>query len=106
MYVKSTIAMLLSLLVVGQPCVAAPEMVTRAQTPFTPIALTTTPQIDGIYQHLLTHHWVPRTGLFLSFVDSTDKKLSQQASTYDQAATGLLAIRFGDLDRARGLLRF
>jgi hypothetical protein len=35
-----------------------------------------------------------------------DQKLSQQASTYEQAAMGLLALRFGDQERADGLFQF
>ncbi len=58
---------------------------------------------ESIYQHILENHWVPKTGLFLSFPDSTDRKLSQQASLYEQGAMGLLALRFGDVERAQQL---
>ena len=51
-------------------------------------------------------HWTPKTGLFRSFPDSSDLKLTQQASTYEQAALGLLCIRFGDWDRAEQLFHF
>src|ERR1700733_3091043 len=61
---------------------------------------------EAIYRHLVEVHWTPKTGLFRSFPDSGDRKLSQQASTYEQGAMGLLAIRFGDMDRARQLLQF
>src|SRR5579864_6432294 len=61
---------------------------------------------EAIYRRLVEVHWTPRTGLFRSFPDSSDLKLSQQASTYEQAAMGLLAIRFGDMDRARQLFDF
>jgi hypothetical protein len=61
---------------------------------------------QAIYANLLQTHWVPRTGLFLSFPDSLDRKLSQQASVYEQAAVGLLALRVGDTARAQGLAKF
>jgi hypothetical protein len=61
---------------------------------------------ETIYRHLVEYYWTPRTGLFRSFPDSSDLKLAQQASTYEQAAMGMLAIRFGDLDRARQLFEF
>jgi tetratricopeptide (TPR) repeat protein len=61
---------------------------------------------EAIYRRLVENHWTPRTGLFRSFPDSVDLKLSQQASTYEQAAMGLLAIQFGDHDRADQLFRF
>ncbi len=61
---------------------------------------------EAIYRHLVKVHWTPKTGLFRSFPDSSDLKLSQQASTYEQAAMGLLAIRFGDRDRAQQLFQF
>src|SRR5258706_1007747 len=70
------------------------------------LPLTTAEHAEAIYRHLIEWHWTPRTGLFRSFPDSSDLKLSQQASTYEQAAMGLLAIRFGDVDRARQLLDF
>ena len=63
-------------------------------------------QAEAIYRGLVEVHWTPRTGLFRSFPDSIDLKLSQQASTYEQAAMGLLAIRFGDLERAASLFLF
>jgi tetratricopeptide (TPR) repeat protein len=59
-----------------------------------------------IYRHLVEMHWVPKTGLFLSFPDSLDRKLSQQASVYEQGAVGLLAVRLGDFERARGIFDF
>jgi len=61
---------------------------------------------EAIYRHLVELHWTPKTGLFRSFPDTGDIKLSQQAATYEQAAMGLLAIRFGDLERARQLFEF
>lgn len=61
---------------------------------------------ESIYRRLVEAHWTPRTGLFRSFPDTHDLKLAQQASTYEQASMGLLAIRFGDLERARTLLEF
>lgn len=61
---------------------------------------------EAIYRHLVEFHWTPNTGLFRSFPDSNDRKLSQQASTYEQAAMGLLCIRFGDLERADKLFHF
>src|SRR5882672_258715 len=61
---------------------------------------------EAIYRHLVEVHWTPRTGLFRSFPDSNDLKLSQQASTYEQAAMGLLCIRFGDQERADQLFQF
>lgn len=63
-------------------------------------------QAESIYRRLIEEHWSPRTGLFRSFPNSLDAKLSQQASTYEQGAMGLLAIRFGDYDRAEKLLTF
>jgi hypothetical protein len=63
-------------------------------------------RVEAIYANLVNYHWVPQTGLFLSFVGTSDPKLAQQASTYDQAAVGLLAIRLGDLKRAKGISEF
>lgn len=68
--------------------------------------LITGDHAEAIYKHLLENHWVEQTGLFLSFPDSNDRKLSQQASLYEQGAVGLLAIRFGDIDRAKTLYHF
>ncbi len=68
--------------------------------------LMTPDHARAIYKQLVEHHWVPRTGLFMSFPDSNDRKLSQQASTYEQGAMGLLAIRMNDVDRARAIFRF
>jgi hypothetical protein len=69
-------------------------------------ALIQPAQAEAIYRQLVEAHWTPRTGLFRSFPDTSDLKLSQQSSTYEQAAMGLLAIRFGDLERAQSLLDF
>lgn len=71
-----------------------------------PVALIQPSQAESIYRHLLELHWTPETGLFRSFPDSTDQKLSQQASTYEQAAIGLLSLRFGDMERADPLYQF
>ncbi len=68
--------------------------------------LITPDHAQAIYRQLVEFHYTPQTGLFRSFPDSTDLKLSQQASTYEQAAMGLLAIRFGDKERAEGLYQF
>ena len=66
-----------------------------------------TPQhAQAIYRRLVEAHWTPKTGLFRSFPDSADLKLSQQASTYEQAAMGLLAIHFGDQERVSQLFHF
>ncbi len=70
------------------------------------VTLISDDHVQTIYRHLVQNHYVPETGLFLSFPDSGDLKLSQQASLYDQGAVGLLAIRLQDYDRARGILRF
>ncbi len=69
-------------------------------------ALISPEHVTAIYQNLVQNHWVPDTGLFLSFPDSLDKKLSQQASVYEQSVVGLLLLRLGDTDRARGIFRF
>jgi len=69
-------------------------------------SLITGDHAEAIYKHLLENHWVEQTGLFLSFPDSGDRKLSQQASLYEQGAVGLLAIRFGDINRAKALFQF
>jgi hypothetical protein len=68
--------------------------------------LITAPQAEAIYKRLVTEHWVPKTGLFISFLGTQDRKLSQQASTYEQAAAGLLALRVGDRPRADALFEF
>jgi tetratricopeptide (TPR) repeat protein len=68
--------------------------------------LITPAHAEAIYRRLVEFHWTPKTGLFRGFPDSSDLKLSQQASTYDQAAMGILALRFGDLEHARPLLQF
>jgi hypothetical protein len=63
-------------------------------------------QMENIYRHLVEKHWAPKTGLFISFLDTQDRKLSQQASTYEQATIGMLAVRLGDIERARGIFDF
>src|SRR6188472_3291072 len=63
-------------------------------------------QAEAIYHNLVKRHWVPQTGLFVSFAETQDRKLVQQAFTYDQAVVGILAVRMGDLERARSLFRF
>jgi hypothetical protein len=78
----------------------------RVQQSVNPPALITAEHARAIYQHLVEGHWVPQTGLFISYLNSGDRKLSQQASTYDQAAVGLLALRLGDLKRAEGIFHF
>jgi len=70
------------------------------------VSLITPEHTRAIYKQLVDNNWVPRTGLFMSFPDSNDRKLSQQASTYEQGAMGLLALRMNDLDRARTIFRF
>jgi len=70
------------------------------------VPLITADHAQAIYRHLVEAHWVPQTGLFESFPDSQDRKVSQQASLYEQGAMGLLAIRMGDFDRARGIFQF
>lgn len=72
----------------------------------TPIQLITPTHAQSIYRHLLEHHWVSKTGLFLAFPDSADRKIAQQASTYEQAAMGLLALQVGDVDRAKAIVSF
>jgi len=59
-----------------------------------------------IYQDLLQNHRVKNTGLFLSFPETRDHKLSQQASTYDQGTVGLLALKMGDDETVESLLKF
>src|SRR5438046_1120464 len=62
--------------------------------------LITSAHVRTIYRQLVENHWVPDTGLFLSFLGTQDNKLVQQASTYEQAAVGLIAVRLGDIPRA------
>jgi len=69
-------------------------------------SLLTAVRGQAIYRHLLEHHWIPDTGLFASFPDSQDARLAQQASTYEQAAMGLLALQIQDRNRAETLLQF
>lgn len=69
-------------------------------------SLITQEHLQAIYNHLLETHWVPQTGLFASFPDSLDAKISQQASIYDQGVMGLLAVCVGDTNRARQILQF
>lgn len=61
---------------------------------------------NAIYKRLLERHWIANTGLFVSFPDSLDVKLAQQASTYEQAAMGLLALELKDTERTQALLEF
>lgn len=70
------------------------------------VKLLTQDHAELLYRQLLERHWIPETGLFLSFPDSSDRKIAQQASTYDQAAMGLLAIQVGDTERAKTLFQF
>jgi hypothetical protein len=62
--------------------------------------------VQAIYQHLVDSHWVPETGLFISFLGTEDNKLAQQSSTYEQAAVGILAVRLGDVARAQRIFLF
>ncbi len=68
--------------------------------------LITADHTQTIYKHLIEKHWVPETGLFISFLGTQDQKLSQQSSTYEQAVIGLLALRMGDVERAQGIFKF
>jgi len=61
---------------------------------------------QSVYKRLIEQHWISKTGLFASFPDSKDVRLAQQASTYEQAAMGLLALRIGDQERVEALLQF
>jgi len=61
---------------------------------------------QSINQRLLEEHGSARTGLYASFPDTTDTRLAQQASIYEQAAMGLLAVRLGDTERTDALLSF
>ncbi len=72
----------------------------------TPQPLITADHVQAIYSRLVEEHWNPETGLFISFPGTQDHKLSQQASTYEQAAVGMLAIRLGDVERAKGIFKF
>src|ERR1019366_6946877 len=94
-------AILLSQQLLWTPPVAAFEDPVRLARP-----LIEPKHAEAIYRHLVENHWTPRTGLFRSFPDSGDLKLSQQASTYEQAAMGLLSIRFGDTERTDALFDF
>ena len=85
-------------------CVSNPGSAGWGQTPG--LSLITPAYGQAIYKRLLEHHWVPETGLFASFPDSQNNKLAQQASTYEQAAMGLLALRLNDTERAGGILEF
>ena len=65
-----------------------------------------TTHAEAIYRRILEAHWNAETGLFASFPDSQDAQLAQQASTYDQAAMGLLMIAVRERSRAENLLDF
>src|SRR5258708_26179639 len=71
------------------------------ETPF-----ITADHVQAIYGHVVQTHWVHATGLFISFLGTQDNKLSQQSSTYEQAAAGILAVRLGDIPRAQGIFHF
>jgi hypothetical protein len=104
--IRAVISLIMVASIPSQQLLAQPFS-TEVATPATfTKSLITTPHAESIYRQLVELHWTPKTGLFRSFPDSTDLKLSQQASTYEQAAMGLLAIRFGDLERAQSLFQF
>ena len=67
-----------------------------ANVSVSPSAVQAPTLAPAIYQDLLQNHRVRNTGLFLSLPETLDRKLSQQALTYEQAAVGLLALQLGD----------
>src|SRR5690349_2562155 len=85
---------------------AAPLQGLTATPTFQQRPLITPEHVQAIYRNLVETHWVPETGLFLSFPGTMDHKLQQQSSTYEQAAVGLLAVHLGDRERAQGLFHF
>ena len=104
--IRAVISGVIAISISAQPLFAQP-FVSESAAPATFVhSLIKPEQAEAIYRQLVEMHWTPRTGLFRSFPDSADLKLSQQASTYEQAAMGLLAIRFGDFERAKGLFEF
>lgn len=99
---RSTTAALMSIfLTLSSYANAAPGVSFSTPAPFIKAE-----RVQAIYQHLVKRHWVPETGLFVSFLGTQDRKLVQQASTYDQAAMGILAVRLGDIERANALFNF
>jgi len=103
---RVVISLIFAASIPSQHLFGAPVNETVATSATTARPLITEEHAQAIYRRLVEAHWVPKTGLFRSFPDSTDLKLSQQASTYEQAAMGILAIQFGDLERAEQLLNF
>src|SRR5665213_3467961 len=101
--IRAVIALVIAASIPAQPLFAQPFSTDPAAPATLTKSLIKAPHAESIYRQLVALHWTPKTGLFRSFPDSTDLKLSQQASTYEQAAMGLLAIRFGDLERAKAL---
>ncbi len=102
---RTTLAALLSIfLTLSSYANAASGIVST--TPNSSAVFIKAERVQAIYQHLVRNHWVPSTGLFVSFLGTQDRKLVQQASTYDQAAAGILAVRLGDLERAQALFDF
>ena len=103
---QAFLALTLTFSIPGQELLARPSSKRPEESASIVRSLIQPQHAEAIYRHLIELHWTPRTGLFRSFPDSSDLKLSQQASTYEQAAMGLLAIRFGDTDRAKQLFDF
>jgi tetratricopeptide (TPR) repeat protein len=104
--IRTVLSAVIAASIFSQPLFAFPAIGALAQ-PTTIVRFLIKPKhAEAIYRHLVEVHWTPRTGLFRSFPDSNDLKLSQQASTYEQAAMGLLCLRFGDLERADQLFHF
>ena len=54
----------------------------------------------------LMHQRNPKTKILESFINTTDKELIGESSTYDQALAGLGFLELGDYDKARDILSF
>ncbi|GEM_PF-1888913 len=69
-------------------------------------SLLTAKALQQHYDDLLKGYEVPQTGLFLSFPETSDQRLVQQASTYDQGVMGILLLKLHDFKRVAAILRF
>lgn len=103
---RNALCMPLSVIILSQQLLWTPQVAAFEAPGSLARSLIEPNHAEAIYRDLVEHHWTPRTGLFRSFPDSGDLKLSQQASTYEQAAMGLLSLRFGDTERAESLFDF
>ncbi|MFA5007907.1 MAG: hypothetical protein WC546_01670 [Candidatus Omnitrophota bacterium] len=63
-------------------------------------------QYTGNVKNFLMHQRNPKTKILESFINTTNKELVGESSTYDQALAGLGFLKLNDYEAAKGILSF